>query len=848
MRRSMAWGMLAMMLAIVAGDAAAEITGDRWAHWRGPLGTGEAPSATPPVEFGPEKNLRWKVEIPGSGSSSAVVWDDRVFVTTGVPLDDGRTWSFRVLCFDRASGRKRWEQTAVEAVPHEGTHETNSFASASPCTDGEHVYASFGSRGLFCYTMDGELVWSRDFGDMTMRGGFGEGSSPTLSDELVLVPWDHEGPSKFFAVEKKTGTTVWEVDRDEPTCWATPLVAAGRDGTQQVVMNGQNAACSYDLATGKVLWTCGGQTQRPCASAVAEDGVAYVMSGFRGAYGAAFDLDGRGDLAGSDAVLWSVNRNTPDVASPLLFGGKLYYYKEKTGLLTCIDAASGSTIYATKRLPGMGRTYASPIAAAGHIYLTDRSGAITVITAGDDPQVVATNDMGEGVDATPAADGNDLFIRGEKHIFCVERKTMRTPSAAPTDKTDPNYDEEAVEAFTLPNILEGPDGVAASTAKAWEQTSRPYQFRQLQRFVYGQVLPPVAVTVVGNVERAEVTLPGPGETTTPAIRLQARLRLGDAANARETEVLCYLPAASKSPVPTFLKLNFAGNQAETTDPDVWLTKSWVRDGEGVEDQRATEASRGLNARRFPAAEMLSQGYGMATAYCGDFFPDHPDGRAQSVLPSLGRPVDGDLPANEPGAIAAWAWGLSRILDWLITLPEVDGERVIVVGHSRLGKTALWAGACDPRFAMVVSNESGCGGAALSRRNYGETVGVITSRFPHWFCPSFASYAGRELELPVDQHTLLAMAAPRPLYVASAEGDRWADPRGEFLAAEAVGPVWKLYGRKGLGTTEYPPVGTPIGSAVRYHVRAGKHDLLLEDWQHFADMADDIVRAAVPVPR
>ena len=160
MRRSMAWGMLAMMLAIVAGDAAAEIAGDRWAHWRGPLGTGEAPTATPPVEFGPEKNLRWKVEIPGSGSSSAVVWDDRVFVTTGVPLDDGRTWSFRVLCFDRASGKKRWEQTAVEAVPHEGTHETNAFASASPCTDGEHVYASFGSRGLFCYTMDGELVWS----------------------------------------------------------------------------------------------------------------------------------------------------------------------------------------------------------------------------------------------------------------------------------------------------------------------------------------------------------------------------------------------------------------------------------------------------------------------------------------------------------------------------------------------------------------------------------------------------------------------------------------------------------------------------------------------------------------
>lgn len=419
MRRRMAWIVLATVMAVLAGDAVAADVGSRWAHWRGPLGTGEAPEATPPVEFGPEKNLRWKVEIPGSGSSSAVVWDDRVFATTGVPLADGKTWSFRVFCFDRATGEKIWEQTAIEAVPHEGTHETNGFASASPCTDGEHVYAHFGSQGLFCYTLDGELVWSRDFGDMTMRGGFGEGSSPTLSDELVLVPWDHEGPSKFFALNKLTGETVWEVARDEPTCWATPLVATSGHGDQVVVMNGQTAARGYDLKTGKELWRCAGQTQRPCASAVAEGGVVYVLSGFRGAYGGAFDLDGRGDLAGTQAVLWSVDRNTPDVASPLLLDGKLYYYKEKTGLLTCTDAATGTPIYETKRLPGMGRTYASPIAAGGHIYLTDRSGAITVITPGADPEVVATNDMGEGVDATPAADGSDLFIRGERHLFCV---------------------------------------------------------------------------------------------------------------------------------------------------------------------------------------------------------------------------------------------------------------------------------------------------------------------------------------------------------------------------------------------------------------------------------------------
>jgi hypothetical protein len=410
------------------------------------------------------------------------------------------------------------------------------------------------------------------------------------------------------------------------------------------------------------------------------------------------------------------------------------------------------------------------------------------------------------------------------------------PAAEPTDVTDPNYDESAVRAFTLPNILEGPDGVAASSSAEWERTSRPYQLAQLERFVYGTRLPPVNVEVVGDVEQTRVLLDGPGTTQMAATRLQARLRLGSGARARTTEVLVYLPADAPSPVPVFLKLNFAGNHAETTDAGVWIPATWMREGEGVEGNRATDAGRGLNARRFPAAELLARGYGMATAYCGDFFPDHPDGRAESVLPSLGRPVEGDLAADEPGAIAAWAWGLSRILDWLVTRPEVDRDRVIVVGHSRLGKTALWAGACDERFAMVVSNESGCGGAALSRRNYGETLGAITSRFPHWFCPAFATYAGRELELPVDQHTLLAMTAPRPLYIASAEGDRWADPRGEFLAAAAVEPVWRLYGRNGLGTDVFPAVGVSLGEFVGYHVREGAHDLRPDDWRWFADFA------------
>lgn len=409
MRKVLAFRMAAVLaVAVVAmGYARAD-----WPHWRGDGGNGVSLSAKPPVEFGLKRNLRWKSEIPGRGSSSPVVLGDQVFVTTAVPVDGERgLLDFRLLCFDRANGREMWSKSCVKAVPHEGTHETNGFASASPCTDGERVYAHFGSRGLHCFTMAGKHLWSRDFGDMAVRHGFGEGSSPTLADDLIIVPWDHEGPSKLFALEKRTGKSRWEVPRDEPTCWATPLVVADAGGTMQVVMNGQTAARSYDLATGRELWRCGGQAQRPCASAVSADGKAFIGSGFRGSFLGAFDL------AGGPHVLWTKHTGTPDVASPVLSDGRLSYYKEKTGLLTCVDAATGKAFYETARIPGVGRTYASPVAAGGHVYLTDRSGRITVIEDGPTLKVVAENDVGEGVDATPAPAGDSLFVRGERHLF-----------------------------------------------------------------------------------------------------------------------------------------------------------------------------------------------------------------------------------------------------------------------------------------------------------------------------------------------------------------------------------------------------------------------------------------------
>jgi len=407
-------------------------------------------------------------------------------------------------------------------------------------------------------------------------------------------------------------------------------------------------------------------------------------------------------------------------------------------------------------------------------------------------------------------------------------------TAVTAGAAEPNYDEVAVPAYVLPAVLAGPDGRLVTTEEEWEATARPHQLALLESHVYGRRLPAVAVTVVGEVDRAEVTL----SQGLVAERIQARLGLGGGASAPTTDVLLDLPRSSR-PVPVFLNLNFGGNQSETDDPGVHLCSAWLPDDakKGVVDNRATAASRGLTARRWPVADMLGRGYGMATACYADVFPDRADGRAESALAALGRPVAGDVPADEPGAIATWAWQLSRILDWLVTLPEVDPGRVIVVGHSRNGKAAVWAGACDRRFALVVSNESGCGGAALSRRRYGETVEAITRRFPHWFAPAFAGYADREDDLPTDQHALLAMVAPRPLYVASAEEDRWADPRGEFLAAVAAEPVWRLFGETGLGIDEYPAVGGSVGDTIGYHVRAGKHDLLAEDWRWFADFAD-----------
>ena len=395
-----------------------------WGHWRGDTGNGTSATAEPPTSWSSTKNIKWKVAVPGRGSGSPVVWDNRVFVVTAVPADGSvqqepspTDLKFNLLCYDRANGDLLWQETAAEAVPHERTHSTNGYSSASPCTDGEYVIAHFGSEGIHCYTVDGKHKWSRQLGQLTMRNGFGEGSSPTLVGDKVLVPWDHEGQSHLFALERETGDIVWEADRDEPSCWATPLVV-DHAGRKQVVMNGQTYARSYDLDTGEELWRCGGQTERPVASAVADNGLVFVGSGHRGSFLGAFRLDGRGDIRGTSSVAWTVSRNTPDIASPLLSSGRLYFHKGKTGILSCLDAATGEPHYSAQRT-GLGAIYASPVAAGGYVYLSDRSGKTVVIEDADELKIVSENDLGETIDATPAPVGPELFIRGENHLFCI---------------------------------------------------------------------------------------------------------------------------------------------------------------------------------------------------------------------------------------------------------------------------------------------------------------------------------------------------------------------------------------------------------------------------------------------
>ncbi len=424
-----------------AGQEAGGEAAQFWPEWRGPLHSGVAPAGDPPVTWSESSNVRWKIELPGLGSATPVIWGDRLFVltavSTGEPARSGpgffsrlrtrimrgvsatHVQQFVVLAIDRRDGSVLWERVAREAAPHQGTHGTNTWASPSAVTDGEVVCASFGSSGLYCYDLDGRPLWEADLGDMRTKMSFGEGASPTLHGDLLIVPWDHEGQSFIAAFDKRTGRERWRTPRDEETSWSTPLVIEGEGGAQ-VVTSATGAVRSYDAATGELRWWDDGVTENAIPTPVSADGLVFVTSGYRGNRLAAIDLSAAaGDIRGADAVVWSVDRDTPYVPSPLLLDGQLYLLKSNSGVLTAYDAATGERRYGPERLRGIRNVYASPVAAGGRLYVTSREGATAVLRAGPEFDVLAVNVLDDGFDASPALAGDEIYLRGRQFLYCI---------------------------------------------------------------------------------------------------------------------------------------------------------------------------------------------------------------------------------------------------------------------------------------------------------------------------------------------------------------------------------------------------------------------------------------------
>ena len=428
--------------------------------------------------------------------------------------------------------------------------------------------------------------------------------------------------------------------------------------------------------------------------------------------------------------------------------------------------------------------------------------------------------------------------------FLVAGLHAASNASTAAERFQPNYDESKVPHYVLPDPLTCTDGSRVTGPDMWRSKRRPELLELFAREVYGR-------TPAGRPKAMhwEVTSLDRDALDGKAVRKEITLWFTERKDGPNMRLLVYQPksASAQAPVPAFLGLNFSGNQSVTADLGISISPRLRKIADETREAKvkANEPRRGSGAAKWEVEKVVARGYATATIFYQELCIDRAEGLASDVGGLFGTGPAEERRPDTWGAVGIWAWGLSRALDYLQADPEIDGKRVAVHGHSRLGKAALWAGAQDERFALVISNNSGCGGAALSMRIYGETVARISSKYHYWFAQNFGRYSERESMLPVDQHELIALIAPRPVYVASAQEDRWADPKGEFLGAKHADPVYTLFGKKGLGVSEMPTVNLPVfGDGLAYHVRTGKHDVTPYDWAQYLDFADRVLAPTI----
>jgi len=421
-----------------------------WHHWRGPVANGISQVAKPPIKWSEKNNIRWKVEVEGFGTSTPIVWGNKVFILTAIntgvvdpslpkPEDQPKRvfgithpntrYDFVVLCLDRKNGSQLWRRTATRMTPHEGTHGDNNFASASPTTDGERLYCWFGSAGLFCYDLEGRKIWERNLGKAYMGASLGEGCSPVVHDGKLILVRDHQRQSYIEVLNARDGKTIWKKNRDTRNGWSTPSVVEHGGKTQVITTASRQRrggkaiapgkVISYDLSDGNVIWECSGLTDNAIPCPVVEDGVVYCMTGYQGFSLLALPLSSHGDITGSDKVLWRKDRATPYVPSPVLYDGLLYFMQSNQAILTCVDAKTGRTLIERTRLPELSNVYASLVGAGGHVYVIGRYGKTVVLERSKDFNIVETNILKDRFDSSPSIAGGQLFLRGHRFLYCI---------------------------------------------------------------------------------------------------------------------------------------------------------------------------------------------------------------------------------------------------------------------------------------------------------------------------------------------------------------------------------------------------------------------------------------------